>query len=531
MGGSQSEEVKTEIINDTRVQTAMSNMNKSISETAMSMVQETLKQTAVGAAVKQEITITGLKAEGDIVIGEISQKADIEISVSSLTNSELKQELVQTTMNDMQTKLKEQMSMSQEQASTEGEQMVAELAGALADTMQSLGASATGTDTSSTSETSIQNLLNIESDVELQNIVESAVTVDLVNKTIESIASNVVGDQATEISNLESTDGSIVIAGVEQEMLSKQMLEAITSVGMGSEIMASVAQISTADVEKSIDAGQVASEEQVGTIDAAAGFVESAVGAWTDLVSTMGMTIIIPILIVGGLVLFMFRGTISKVAQKQAGIAPQQYMQQPQYMPQQQYYQGGGGKTIKKGIKNIKSMLKNITKNLTKYYKKYATKKNLILLVIVVLVSLIIYKLYKIYSNKTLGEKFTNESKMTDVIISNKGKYLKNKKLGDEHLCLDEDKSKAYKFNISKGEDDTVTIYKVGDKKLYIKLQDNDIILTDFKSAHATRYNFTFEKVGENTYTFSQGKKYLALKNGCLTVVPKKEDASKLTFE
>ncbi len=35
MGGEQSQETKTEIINDTRVQTAMSNMNKSISETAM----------------------------------------------------------------------------------------------------------------------------------------------------------------------------------------------------------------------------------------------------------------------------------------------------------------------------------------------------------------------------------------------------------------------------------------------------------------------------------------------------------------
>ena len=522
MGGEQSQETKTEIINDTRVQTAMSNMNKSISETAMSMVQESLKQTAAGAEIKQEVTISGLKAKGDIIIGEISQKADVEISVSSLTNSELKQELVQSTMNDMQTKLKEQMSMSQEQAETEGEQMVAELASALSETMQSLGASVTGTDTSSKSETSIQNLLNIESSVELQNIVESAVTVDLVNKTVESIASNVVGEQKTEISNLESTDGSIVIAGVDQEVLSKQMLEAITSVGMGSEIMASVSQVSKAEVDKSIEAGQTVTQETVGTIDAAGTFVEQAVGAWSGLMSTMGLTILIPILIVGGLVLFMFRGTISKVAEQQAGIPQQQY-------PQQQFYQGGGGKALKTGMKKAQSMLKNITKTM----KKYATRKNLVLLVIAVLLSLVIYKLYKMISSKTLEEQFTNESKMAGVMISSKGKYLKNKKLGDNHLCLNKDKSKAFKFNVSKNDaDKTVTIHRAGKgKKLYIKLQDNDIVLAEFKSAHQKKYDFSFTKKGENTYTFSQGKKHLALKNGCLTVVPKKEDATELKFE
>ena len=524
MGAEQSQETKTEIINDTRVQTAMSNMNKSISETAMNMVQESLKNTAAGAAIKQEITITGLKAKGDIVIGDISQKADVEVSISSLTNSELKQDLVESTMNDMQTKLKEQMAMSQEQASQEGEQMVSELAGALSSTMQSLGASATGTDTSSKSETSIQNLLNIESSVELQNIVETAISVDLVNKTVESIANNVVGEQKTEISNIESEDGSIVVGNVDQEILSKQMLEAITSIGMGSEIMASVANINKADVEKAVDAGQSATEDQEGTISAAGGFVESVGSAWTGVITSMGSMVIIPILIVGGLVLFMFRGTISKVAEQQAGIPQQQF-------PQQQFYQGGGGKAMKKSVKKAKSILKDIMKYIRKIIKKYATRKNLIILVIVILSLLATYQIYKIIKSKKLSENFTNESKMEGVMISSKGKYLKNKKLGDNHLCLNDDKSKAFKFNVSKN-DKTVTIHRVvKDKKLYIKLQDNDIILTDFKSSHSSKYNFSFEKKEENTYTLSQGEKYLALKNGCLTVISKKEDASLLKFE
>ena len=523
MGGSQSEEVKTTILNDTRVKNALRVTNKNISETTMKIVQESVNNTAQSADLTQEISIKGLKAKGDISFEEISQAGDMAISLSSFSNSELKQDLVTETRNQMQTALKEQMNMSQEQAKEDAEQMVSELLSAISETMQSLGAAVTGTDTSSSTETSITNLLNIETETELENLVESAISEELVNTTINNISSKLAASQNVDIADWESTDGGIKVGKISQEFSGDLMLEAISETGTGSSIIATVANVNVADIEKIVETDQSAKDLEEGTIGAAGDFVEKAVGAWAGLLQSGALFILIPVLIVGGLVLFMFRGTISKVAEQQAGVP-----QQP--MPQQQFYQGGGGKTIKKGINFLKSILKNITKTI----KKYTTKKNLILLVIIILASLIIYKVYEIIQQKLLSENFTEESKMDDVIITNKGKYLSNKKAGSGTLCLKKDKGKAFKFNIAKNDDNTVTIQKIGKgEKLYLKLNGNIVKLSKFNPQQTKKYNFSFEKKGkeENSFILFQGKKFLSFQKACLSILTKKEDASILKFE
>jgi len=239
MGASQSSEKKMEIINDTKVQTALKNINENINEMTMNIIQENLIKTAAGATVTQKLTIEGLKAEGDVTISGIKQVADVSISVSSLSNSELSSELVTSTMNELQTKLTESMKMSQEAAESKGEQMIAELAGALSGAI----ASATGTDVSEKSETSIQNLLDIKSETELINIVKQSVSTDLINRTIAEIKNTIVGDQEMEIKDIES-GGSIVIADIDQSFLSLQMLEAVSNVGTGAEIISEISNIS-----------------------------------------------------------------------------------------------------------------------------------------------------------------------------------------------------------------------------------------------------------------------------------------------
>ena len=91
MGGSQSNEQKLEIINDTRMKSAFKNMNENINTMTMNIIQENLKQEAASAVLKQEIIIKDVVAEGDIIISGSKQSSNIEISLSSLTNSELKQ--------------------------------------------------------------------------------------------------------------------------------------------------------------------------------------------------------------------------------------------------------------------------------------------------------------------------------------------------------------------------------------------------------------------------------------------------------
>lgn len=519
MGGEQSQETKTSILNDTRVSNSIKNINETINTTTMNMIQESLKNTAASAEIKQKITISGLKAGGDIDISGVSQKAEVEISISSLTNSEMKQDLVQDTMNKMQTQIADQMKMTQAQASEKGEQMVSALIGAVSETMQGLGASVTGTDTSSKSETSIQNLLNIENETELQNLVKNAVNVDLINKTVEKIASNIVGEQETEITDLEA-GGSIAISNVDQEILSTQMLEAITTVGTGSSILATLANTSEVEMTKTIEAGQTAAEIEQGTIDATGDLVEQAVGAWAGLVQTGALFIIIPVLIVGGLILFMFRGTISKVAEEQSTAYAQQQ---------------GGSKIINSLYKNIldvfKSIIKQITKirkSLEKYYLKYINKHlNVTNLITIIIICIIIYGIFQIYQyiryNRIEG--FTSESKLQDVMISSEEKYIKNKKLGENQLCLIGDKDNAYKFEIIILEKkDIYLITKIGDKKYYMKNEGGKIKMAKYDFINDSAYKFNFEKVKENTYKLSQGGKYIGKKEDCLVMIEKSKD-------
>jgi len=98
------------------------------------------------------------------------------------------------------------------------------------------------------------------------------------------------------------------------------------------------------------------------------------------MITAMGSMIIIPILIVGAGILFMFRGTISKVAEKKMGVAPSRPMMR-QMRPMRPMMRGGA--------KSIKSLYKKVMSFITRYSKKamkYGTMKNLIILVISIIV-------------------------------------------------------------------------------------------------------------------------------------------------
>ena len=521
MGGSQSSEKKLEIINDTRVQSALKNVNENINEMTMNIMQENLQKTAASAKVKQEVSIEGVKAEGDITISGVKQKAQVQISVSSLTNAELQQELITETMNELQTKMTENMKLSQEQAQKQGEQMIAELAGAFSGAI----ASATGTDVNEKSDTSIQNLLNIKSDTELQNIVKQAVSSDLVNRTVNEVANNIVGEQKVAIKDAES-GGSIAIANVEQDVLSTQMLEAISSVGTGAEIVSKIANVRKVEVEKAKEAGQKAVVEEEGTLSAAGGFVESAVGAWTNFVQTGALTVLIPILVIGAIVLFMFRGVISQVAAKQGGV---------EYIPEGQFAQPmmtGGSKAMKNVFKPLIKMIKSFRKSSMKFAKKHFTTKNLIKAIIIMVALSSVYALYRKIRYNRVMEGFSNESKLDNLIISNDMKYVTNKKLGDTDICLNSDKSKAFKFDVSIINDKDIYIVRmVGEDKFYLKAENDKIIIEKYDMVNDSSYKFQFDKKGENKYILKQGEKYIGINEECLNITSEKDKAITLTFE
>ena len=521
MGAKQSKQQTTEILNDTNVQTALKNVNENINEMTMKVVQESLEKTAAGATVKQEIKIKNIKTEGDLTISGIKQKAQVQISISSLTNSELQQDLVTETMNELQTKLTESMKISQEQAQKQGEQMISEMVGALSGAISS----ATGTKIDEVSKTSIQNLLNIESDTELQNIVKQSINSELINKTVKQIANNIVGDQTQEIENVEA-GGNLVISNLEQEFLSSQILESINQVGTGAEIISSIANTSKAEVEKAVDAGQKITQEKQGTLGGIGGVIESTFGGLTGLTTGTLGALIFPLIIVGVVVvIYLFMGGRGK-----------QMTPQMQQQLQQQYYQQGGAKmnkflkTILNYTKKSKNILMKYINIIIKYVKKIIKKypRSSIIIPVLLVILFIIYRIVR-YNR---FENFTSSDKLNDVIISHNNRFLTNKKLGSLELCFNENISRGFKFNINIIDDKNVYIFRLVDgEKFYMKVNDDgELVLENYDFINDKLYKFQFEK--ENgSIILKNNNRYIGEKDDCLKIVQSKTEASKLSFE
>lgn len=515
MGAKQSKQQTTEIINDTRVQTALKNVNENINEMTMKVIQESLEKTAAGAKVKQEVVLEKVKATGDITISGVKQKAQVQISVSSLTNSELQQDLVTETMNELQTKLTESMKLSQEQAQSQGEQMISEMVGALSGAISAV----TGTKIDEVNKTSLQNLLNIESDTELQNIVKQSINSELINKTVKQIANNVVGTQTVSIKDAES-GGNIAITNIEQEFLSKQILESINQVGTGAEIISAISNTSKADIEKSIEAGQKSEKEEEGTLGGIGGVISDTFTGLTGFTTGTLGALMIPMIVVGVVFLyFMFSGG---------------RQQQQQY--QQQYYQQGGAKVmnifnvllkyIKKYSKIVFKYIKIIIKRIKGLINKYPYSSIIIPIIFIIL--FFIYR--KLRYNRM--ENFTNEDKLNDVMISYNNRYLTNKKLGSLDLCFNSDIKRAFKFNINIIDDKNVYIFRlINDEKVYMKVNDDgSISLENYDFVNDKSYRFQFEK--DNTLIIlKNNERYIGEKDECLNIVQSKEEATELLFE
>ena len=520
MGGSQSSEKTTEILNSTSVSTALKNVNESINEMTMKIVQENLMRTAAGAKVKQEVSIEGVKATGDITISGVTQSTDVQISVSSLTNTDMKQELVNDTMNELQTKLTETMKLTQEQALKQGEQMISGLINALADTMKSAGASLTGTNLDSKESLSLQNLLDIKSETELVNKVKNAVSSELVNKTVNEISNQLVGEQTVSIKDAE-TSGAIAITNIKQDMLSKQILDAISNVGTSNEIMSKLSNASTTEIAKSVEAGQAAEQEQQGTISAAGDFVTAVGDAATSFLNSGVLAILLPILIIGGFLAYTLRGSIGRSMEQQAGVQGVQYVPMPMT---------GGAKPFKGLMKKAMNMFSTIQKTVLKYGKKYITRKNAMIIGVSLIVIAVIALLYRKIRYTRVAENFTNEDKLSDLIMSSNGKYVSNKKLGGTKMCLKSEKERAFKFDVSITDKDIYIVHMMGTEKLYMKSQDGEIVLENYDFSFDKLYKFQHEKTGDKTYKLKQGEEYIILTDECLVMGPK-DKAATFKFE
>ena len=491
--GNKNTKEKMEILNDTKVATSLKQVNEQMSEMTMNMVNENAQASKTGATVKQDLVFKNLMSSGDIVIGA-KQKAKIELDVTAMANSTIQSDLVKDITNDMRTKLQEQMSMSQDSANAEGEQFIAELMGAIKDVIP-------GGKENSEKETSIKNLLDIKSDTELQNIVHEAVSYDLVNKTVQEISTTLLGDQKQKYKNMLS-GGNIAISA-EQDMVIDAGIEAIQEAGTSNKIMATIANVSEADIAKTIDVKQTSKQKKEGTLQGVSGVVNSVFGGMGKLMGGM----FLPLLIIGVVGLFVFYMMYGG----DGGDGGDNGYPPPAYGPPPMY---GGGLNI------IRRIFRRIFRQIYKFIASLG-KKNIILFLKIAILILLFHEVYK--KKQEHFEKIKT-SKVKDLLFSINGKYI------NAELCLDNDKSKALKFRLYYiDEKYYIFILDAANKEKYLKI-DNGILQLVKMSDDEEKYQFDIIHKQNNEYVIQQNDNFIGLQEKCL-IVTDKENAIMINIE
>ena len=378
MGSSNTKETNKEILNDTRVKNSIKKFNETINESSVSMMQTTMVNAAAGADVNNTISIKGIKTKGAFVLDGISQKNMVKMNLSVLSKSEMKGDMVSDMTNKIQTQLANDAKASSDSSSKEGEQILSGIANAVGDTMQGLGNSLTGGDSSSKDNLSIKNIMNIENETELINKVKTSVTSEMVNDTVTNVSVKILGQNKLEIADIEADDG-VVISNVNQENIVDAMMEAVAESGLGNKILSKMMNVDEADIKNAADTATTATDETVGTLDAAgdaAGNViekggeagsklmDSAGGMMSGMMTAMIMPLII-IGVIGVVGLVVIKPLLSK------GMDKAKVDKSGKMTFGAGLFKGG---SIKKLLNN--SYIKKIQKQLM----KYATIDNLIII-------------------------------------------------------------------------------------------------------------------------------------------------------
>lgn len=248
MGGKQSSEETQTLEQKTAINNALRMSNSVINTTVTEMIDKKLQSAAAGAVSTQKISLSGLRAVGDVNITNLNQLTDSVISVSAIQDSQQRTELANDLTQDLKTKLKNVSDSTQAQLDENGEQLFAELVGAIGDTVQTLGTAATGTDVDSKKDVTIRSALEIENETELNTLIENSVQQSTVNEAVTQVASTMVGGQELNISDVEA-GGSILIADVNQEIVQSQILESLQKSDLSKEIISKMTNISQTEVE------------------------------------------------------------------------------------------------------------------------------------------------------------------------------------------------------------------------------------------------------------------------------------------
>ena len=538
IGGSSKnvKETTKEILNDTRVKNSIKKFNETINESTVKMMQTTMVNAAAGAEVNNTISIGNVKTSGAFVLSDISQANMVKMNLSVLSKSEMKSDMVTDMTNKIQTQLANDAKASSDSSSKDGEQLFSGLASAIGDTVSDLGNSIMGGSSSSKDNLSIKNIMDVENDTELENKVRTSITNEMVNDTVSNVSLKILGANTIEVGNIEA-GGGVVISNINQENIVDAMMEAVAESGLGNKILSKMLNIDEADIKNAADTATTATDEKVGTLDAAGDAAGNVIEKGGEAVSSTidsasgflsaGLTaMIMPLLIIGvvGIALFFLaKPLLSKGMDKSSKTGKTGKMI-------------FGAKLLKGGSSSIKKLLNNsyitqIKKQLMKYTKqsmKYATMDNLIIVLSLMVGYKFIPKIFNFIKSKMYKEQFgLKDNKKTIKFSNEEGKFLN---IIDGKLTFGSDEENALNFLLEIIRPNKVLQLSLKDKNDELSFLMKD----DNKQLNLVKY--TTEIAGEQLLNYEMingkiilGNKKKFFKND-FTLSRKKEESMKMIF-
>ena len=512
--------IETEIMNSTTVQNTIKQYNETINETMMKSVQATVTNASQSASAEQSVQSgINVKGGGNVILTAEDVDMDMEAKVdfSSLAKSEIQQEALQNTVNDLQKKMTKDLEAAASGSAsqtTDQPDPLSKMIDAAADVMGSVtSALGGGQDKMSKEErkTSIKNHLNISNTTEIENKVRNTVKAETVNEMIQNLSSKVSASQKLQSDiNAEDIDNFIAsVKGSSMKMSIEAAMDVVTQSGASTTLMSDLLNVDKTKIEDAISASTEAESAQTerGAITQAGGAVsEAAQGIGTGVGNVVGSfggsAMIAPII---GLVISSSLAAGVFFMMKQQGVTSA--------------LGGGkkrGGYKMKGGNPQLKQLERQVVSMGTRAYNAVANfvrnpDNQIIVALLIIAVVLIALRRTKEY--------FSSDK---NFYLKHNGLYL------NTNLCFKQDKDEQAIIEMLPQGDNKMylTMYK---KKEYLTVNINgQLVLDKFGRAHAKDYEFVLKNKKLRSNKTGQ---FVGVKNECMRLVDNEADAIILEAE
>lgn len=280
MGPKSSKQKNTEIINSTDVRTALRKVNTRLNEIVLDITQKSLTDISASAITTQGVIVRNVNVDGNIIISDVNQDNQVKISLTSLTDSAIKQDMVSDIQDSLEAKIAQMLDMSQDQSKEDGEQAL----GGLIDAVASMSPFSGGKDEKTN--LTMQNLMKIDSTVELISEIKNAISTTLLNETITNLATDLNAEQIVKVED-STVGGSIIISNIDQRNFSSMMIDAISKSGITADTLAKLSAVDKTDMTNSLKTTVTQTHKEIGTIQSVGDAVATMVNSVGDAAGTI----------------------------------------------------------------------------------------------------------------------------------------------------------------------------------------------------------------------------------------------------